>query len=140
MFCLVHIDHLQTQPLFGGSPARQQTTKEKLSSRGSRILAGKKTKMKTFARVRTYNARLAAIAAHIEVHPGRLATLAVNCEFLPIAIPHYEFFGGPFHYLYGQSVGHKNPAKRFICGYCVVKIPDWKTCFSIYLEATLRQS
>jgi hypothetical protein len=61
-------------------------------------------------------------------------------EFLPIAIPHYKFFGGSFYYPYGQSVGHKSPAKRFICGYCVVKIPDWKTCFSIYIAAKLRQS
>lgn len=59
---------------------------------------------------------------------------------MPIAIPHYKFFGGSYYYLYGQSVGHKNPAKRFICGYCVVKIPDWKTCFPIYLAAKLRQS
>ena len=53
--------------------------------------------------------------------------MAVNCEFLPLAIPHYKLFGGSYYYLFGQSVGHKNPAKRFICGYCVVKIPDWKS-------------
>ena len=57
-------------------------------------------------------------------HTDRFPTLAVNCEFLPIAIPHYITFGRFLYYLCGQSVGHKIPAESFICRYCVVKIPD----------------
>ena len=76
--------------------------------------------------MRTHYQRFAANSAQIEHHPARFPTLARNCEFLPLTIPHYKFFGGFYYYLHGQSVGHKYPAKRFICGYCAVKIPDWR--------------
>jgi hypothetical protein len=96
----------------------------KTQARGSRVLAGKKAKIKKmFARVRTYNPRFAAIAAQVKYHPARFPTMAVNCEFSPTTRLPFMAFGKAV--LVNRAIVIL--PKDLKWQDCAVKIPDWKS-------------